>query len=414
MESNFRTTASSACTAESVRLTDFREEFHANALVTFDENGVNILPNKERCIASFEKADVHGKTTFIIQSGYCCGRLPDGHYYAGTFENGLPNGTGSLVKEGPDGYLIEGTFENGEPHGMCKKSYPPRKNRVYREAIGTFNCGSLEGTGAERWIIAFSNPRGAPKGPRETVEIIFNGEYNNGHRNGEGALFWNGAKFEAQCYSDWFEGRRRGACRSIFQRTQGGSNKLGAGGLEGGLTSTEGTRLSSHISGKLEAIGSWEYEGSIVESEDCVELLSGVHDWNTWRRTLTGHGTLSTAEDVCYEGDFVHGRPIGPFRKISADGAVYEGELDSAEMEPVGEGRMQFPDGRLYTGTFRNGTMHGWGTMQFAEGTEIKAEWNYGVAVLPAVQVCRDVCTSRPESSSPARCEKLGGGRGGR
>jgi hypothetical protein len=101
--------------------------------------------------------------------------------------------------------------------------------------------------------------------------------------------------------------------------------------------------------------GEWRNGAAYRVSGTCV-LPDGTKEEGTWNNDgTTCGGTIFYPDKRIYKGDWV----------------IVEGR---AEL-PYGMGAMTWPDGRQYTGHFRNGKMDGAGKMTYADGKVEDGTW---------------------------------------
>jgi hypothetical protein len=80
-----------------------------------------------------------------------------------------------------------------------------------------------------------------------------------------------------------------------------------------------------------------------------------------------GKGTVTSANDYTYTGDFVNGEWSGKGTFTFADVFTYTGDWVNGKME--GKGTASVVNGYTYTGDFVNDEMAGKGTYTYADGT---------------------------------------------
>ena len=97
-----------------------------------------------------------------------------------------------------------------------------------------------------------------------------------------------------------------------------------------------------------------------------------------------GHGKLTcslpSGGSLTYEGGWKDGRRHGIGKQIvvrASRKTVYEGGWVNGALD--GEGKVTFPSGNVYTGTFRKGKKHGKGKMEWIDRCEwYEGEWSEG------------------------------------
>jgi hypothetical protein len=90
-----------------------------------------------------------------------------------------------------------------------------------------------------------------------------------------------------------------------------------------------------------------------------------------------GEGRHEWPDGRVYEGEFVDGARSGQGVMTWPDGRRYEGEFRADSIS--GEGRMDFPDGARYRGEWRDGVPHGLGTYRWPDRDRYTGEYVDGV-----------------------------------
>lgn len=104
--------------------------------------------------------------------------------------------------------------------------------------------------------------------------------------------------------------------------------------------------------------GEWR-DGSVYRLSGTWVAPDGTIEVGTWNRDGTPCGGTITWTDG---------------RKYKGDWKVVEGALEL----PDGRGEMRWPDGRIYVGRFRDGTMEGMGKMTYPNGKIELGVWKQG------------------------------------
>ena len=110
-----------------------------------------------------------------------------------------------------------------------------------------------------------------------------------------------------------------------------------------------------------------------------------------------GHGKLTYADGVICDGEFKKGKFVKGMKIVPSESVIYEGEFDKnknlvkskphkiyrpegelvAEVAPATEAPVIKED--TYTGSKNSmGQPHGFGVMNYADGTSYVGEWSYG------------------------------------
>jgi hypothetical protein len=107
--------------------------------------------------------------------------------------------------------------------------------------------------------------------------------------------------------------------------------------------------------------GEWR-DGEVRRLSGKWVAPDGTIEVGTWNRDGTPSGGTITWTDG---------------RKYKGDWKIVEGALEL----PDGRGEMRWPDGRIYVGRFRDGTMEGMGKMTYPDGKSELGLWKQGKLV---------------------------------
>jgi hypothetical protein len=172
------------------------------------------------------------------------------------------------------------------------------------------------------------------------VRTVYNGQWLNGMRHGDGTLYYNdpyrpgAAYYQGQYFADQRHGRGKLHYRS---------GNVYDGQWAEGVKSGEGTM-------RWESSGE-EYSGQWVSDEQTGQ---GVHVWYSTAASQ-GEAGPGQAELVNrYTGAWVKGSRNGYGTYQYASGAKYDGEWVNDKKH--GFGTFTYEDGRVHSGTFRNDT----------------------------------------------------------
>ncbi|GFH57102.1 hypothetical protein CTEN210_13578 [Chaetoceros tenuissimus] len=241
----------------------------------------------------------------------------DGSSYDGPWEHGVRNGKNSTFifknKDRFDGQFIEDEMHYG--------TYIERNGNKY---IGFFNNGEREGRGKY-----FLKGRELP---------IYEGEYHNGKRHGEGVLDDEFGFYEGNFDSDYKHGK-------------------------GTLTIPNvGVYEGQFVLGRMETSGKFEFE------------RGDKYDGEFKENKFDGEGTYTYQNGASYVGRYRMGEKHGLGKYTFADGSSYDGEWKENMMH--GEGERKYANGDVYNGNFEKNKRSGNGIMRFAEThVEYRGDW---------------------------------------
>lgn len=269
-----------------------------------------------------------------IKSGYGKYSWTNGYSYCGQFENGKRHGDGLLLNNRDRGspwlqselLAYRGQFEHGEMSGAGEFIWPDGSRYA-----GQFERSRIHGNGTLKNVRGNDWPCGT-----------YTGEFKDGS-------FVHG-KF-ADAYDDVYEG----------QFDAGGGVPVQSG------------------KGKIKFDSGCVYEGEFKNGEKA------------------GYGTFSFTNGLVYSGQFENGFPNGNGKLTTSGNAVYTGEFEvgslphgtleleegiyEGQFEPgyafvkgpsmSGHGKMQYKDGDVYEGQFKNGKIWGHGKLTYQTCGEI-------------------------------------------
>jgi len=172
----------------------------------------------------------------------------------------------------------------------------------------------------------------------------YEGEWKDGKRNGQGVMtFPDGRRYEGEYKDDLPNGR--GVMTVPTGEKYEGEWKDGKKNGQGVATWPDGKRYD----------GEWK--------DNKPWKLKGVYTWPDGTR---------------YEGEWNFDGSKSGGKILWKDGHEYTGgwKIVAGEQDPPdGEGTMKWPDGRNYSGDFRDGKMHGFGKMVYADGRTEEGAW---------------------------------------
>lgn len=271
---------------------------------------------------------------------------PTGRIYDGSWENGTPNGTGTM--ELPSGERFSGMWLRGRRHGHGELTQADGSHYV-----GEFVNGVRQGEGVERsgdglyrgsWAADLPSGQGEFHGNDGSN---YTGEWHGGQRQGYGTYVdANGSTYAG----DWFADAPNGF-------------------------------------GEMSAPNGASYAGR----------------WSQGRRD--GYGTATDASGLHYEGTWADGQRHGFGVVTRPDGSLYEGEWRNDKRD--GQGRETWADGSYHDGGWESNQPLGPGTRRNPTGIEISGLWNAdqvstGLLVLPTGhEYAGPLFKKRNEEASP-------------
>ena len=112
----------------------------------------------------------------------------------------------------------------------------------------------------------------------------------------------------------------------------------------------------------LRPINNFEEDLIFVENQKGIKYLGGISNG-----LKKGRGGLFDG-NIYHFGYFNNDKPAGYFLKYGKDKKIiFQGYLDQ-NYHIVKEGKIYFPNGDKYIGSFQNDQLHGWGTYYFSKG----------------------------------------------
>ena len=123
------------------------------------------------------------------------------------------------------------------------------------------------------------------------------------------------------------------------------------------------------------------YEGSVVKnlrdgSGKYTSAAGGYYN-GMWKTDVkSGYGVSQFTNGNVYEGNFVNNLPHDTKGKMKfKDGTSYEGAFSSGKM--TGQGTRYYSNG-IYTGSFVDGVLDGYGTYEWESGNSYEGYWKNG------------------------------------
>jgi len=273
--------------------------------------GKTIEPKLTACIIeSFDGENVDNKMRYV---GTGKAIFRGGNSYSGEWSNGVMHGKG--IYTWIDGTIYDGDFDKNEMTG--KGTYTWSDGSTY---VGDVVRGIRHGTGTMQLT---------------AVPSVYEGQWENGKRNGQGVIYYNEDK-SSKYAGGWLKGKRSGKGIIIYA-----SGNVYEGEWENDKKNGSGKMVWNSLSEVYD--GTWK---------DDKPDGKGEHVW-----IGTSDAFALTERQMCnrYVGEFQNGLRHGNGFFYFANGSRYHGQFK--ENLKHGHGVYSFPDGRVYEGPFKEDRM---------------------------------------------------------
>ncbi len=382
---------------------------HFNGTLTLTDGSFNVIRKGNVFIPTT------GGTMFVDAKGIIEGNgtihLPNGSMINGVIQDGLLMAQGSLnittdIMSGDTidltwtgygrmnyfGRVYTGQFRNGHFHGNGTVVYPPSGTggaRAFKKYTGEFAGGQQHGHGrlettAEGEYIEGDFKHGEPNGNVTWIKVNgqnfnYTGEIKDWDFNGKGTLLGQEGVYNGQFLDGEFDGQ--GTFTSSDDTVYHGGFKHDTIDGNGTLTLADGSFYSGQFSNS-----DWNGYGTYFDSST-GQVYWGEFE-NGWKRF---NGTLTLSDGRNYtgvrKGDIFIANDVGILVTSSGDIIEFEGIiLDSVDNVIVvdghtilvgdfeedaygstvkGNGTVYFPNGKVYTGTLKQGKWEGPGEVNF-------------------------------------------------
>jgi hypothetical protein len=221
-----------------------------------------------------------------MMEGKGCLKFPDGSEYKGMFRSGAMHGCGKL-RDSVNSSVYTGQFVEGQKHGQGKENLP---DGTFYE--GAFANNKRHGQGRlYRWT----------QGPKRKKILIYQGEFDEGVRNGKGERFDCTFPCKGKYFGEFTDGRQEG--HGVFTTEEGFSYEgewIDGISLDGDWVITEP--------------GGVVYYGSAV----CSPLANGLP-------VPEGFGSQKTKQGDLYTGSWVNGKRHGTGMCVFGTGEQWDG-----------------------------------------------------------------------------------------
>ncbi len=251
--------------------------------------------------------------------------------YEGEWVDGVTEGQGTIVWDSGDHY--EGEWKDGMRNGQGTYTSTEGDGYVYE---GEFQNNERSGKGTMTWETG------------EGVVYVYEGEFQNNERSGKGTMTWGKdgetTIYEGDFADNWINGY--GTCTWPSGEHYEGEWKNGKFNGKGTITYAGGSVYEGEfVDNKKNGEGIWTKSDGTAVTEN----------WIYGKKVET-----LTLEDGTYTGGVTDGKPDGQGKMEYTNGQVYEGEWKNGVRS--GQGRCTWPDGGYYDGEWANDKWNGQGT----------------------------------------------------
>ncbi len=251
--------------------------------------------------------------------------------YEGEWVDGVTEGQGTIVWDSGDHY--EGEWKDGMRNGQGTYTSTEGDGYVYE---GEFQNNERSGKGTMTWETG------------EGVVYVYEGEFQNNERSGKGTMTWGKdgetTIYEGDFADNWINGY--GTCTWPSGAHYEGEWKNGKFNGKGTITYAGGSVYEGEfVDNKKNGEGIWTKSDGTAVTEN----------WIYGKKVET-----LTLEDGTYTGGVTDGKPDGQGKMEYTNGQVYEGEWKNGVRS--GQGRCTWPDGGYYDGEWANDKWNGQGT----------------------------------------------------
>jgi hypothetical protein len=223
----------------------------------------------------------------------------------------------------------------------------------------TFSDGSIY-----RGAMRGANLHG--KGEYVSKSFKYEGEFNDGLKQGEGTYVWdNGDRYQGHFSADRPDGRGK------YQFANGDAYE---GEVLGGVIVGRGTYAS-----KNGDVFEGSFSGGKPNGVGVYRFASGDRYEGEMRQgTMNGRGRYYSKNGDRVEAPFAEGRPHGKGIYYFSNGDRYEGDIQGGAL--TGQGAYFYGSGMKYEGEIRLGQPQGKGVFWFLDGTRFDGTFENGLA----------------------------------
>ncbi len=294
--------------------------------------------------------------------------------YEGEWVDGVTEGQGTIVWDSGDHY--EGEWKDGMRNGQGTYTSTEGDGYVYE---GEFQNNERSGKGTMTWETG------------EGVVYVYEGEFQNNERSGKGTMTWGKdgetTIYEGDFADNWINGY--GTCTWPSGDHYEGEWKNGKFNGKGTMTYAGGSVYEGEfVDNKKNGEGIWTKSDGTVVTENWIygkkvetlTLEDGTYTGGVTDGKPDGQGKMEYTNGQVYEGEWKNGVRSGQGRCTWPDGGYYDGEWANDKWNGQGTNYMGgSKDVDYYVGGFADGKRNGHGIFTWASGDSIETEWVNGV-----------------------------------
>ncbi len=248
------------------------------------------------------------------------------------------------------------------------------------------NSDTYSGLYTGEWDKKNERPNGTGTFVMEDVAGTYEGEWVDGVTEGQGTIVWDsGDHYEGE----WKDGMRNG--QGTYTSTEG-DGYVYEGEFQNNERSGKGT-MTWGKDGET-TIYEGDFADNWINGYGTCTWPSGAHYEGEWKNgKFNGKGTLTYADGSVYEGEFVDNEKNGEGIWTKSDGTVvtenwiYGKKVETLTLEdgtytggvtdgkPDGQGKMEYTNGQVYEGEWKNGVRSGQGRCTWPDGGYYDGEW---------------------------------------
>lgn len=248
------------------------------------------------------------------------------------------------------------------------------------------NSDTYSGLYTGEWDKKNERPNGTGTFVMEDVAGTYEGEWVDGVTEGQGTIVWDsGDHYEGE----WKDGMRNG--QGTYTSTEG-DGYVYEGEFQNNERSGKGT-MTWGKDGET-TIYEGDFADNWINGYGTCTWPSGDHYEGEWKNgKFNGKGTMTYAGGSVYEGEFVDNKKNGEGIWTKSDGTavtenwIYGKKVETLTLEdgtytggvtdgkPDGQGKMEYTNGQVYEGEWKNGVRSGQGRCTWPDGGYYDGEW---------------------------------------